>query len=87
MLRIFPKKGELNHDFDAIDQVAVSTICLLSIEAALPRIPSTQVPPTSVLMAYALEPCVMNVNPKTSRNWTKPWLFYILLLVMVLFAL
>ena len=57
--------------FDAIDQMAVSTIRSLSIEAIQaansghPGLPMGAAP-----MAYVLWNHVMNVNPKTSRNWT-----------------
>ena len=57
--------------FDAIDRMVVSTIRSLSIEAIQaansghPGLPMGAAP-----MAYVLWNHVMNVNPKTSRNWT-----------------
>ena len=57
--------------FDAIDQLAVNTVRSLSIEAIQaansghPGLPMGAAP-----MAYVLWNHVMNVNPKTSRNWS-----------------
>ena len=71
--------------FDAIDQMAVSTIRSLSIEAIQaansghPGLPMGAAP-----MAYVLWNHVMNVNPKTSRNWTNRDRFCSFLQVMVL---
>ena len=57
--------------FDAIDQLAVNTVRTLSIDAIQaansghPGLPMGAAP-----MAYVLWNHVMNVNPKTSRNWS-----------------
>lgn len=57
--------------FDKIDQLAVNTVRALSVEAIQaansghPGLPMGAAP-----MAYVLWNHIMNVNPKTSRNWT-----------------
>ena len=72
--------------FDAIDQMAVSTIRSLSIEAIQaansghPGLPMGAAP-----MAYVLWNHVMNVNPKTSRNWTNRDRFFLQVMVLLCF--
>ncbi|MGT2888212.1 transketolase [Streptococcus didelphis] len=57
--------------FDAVDQLAVNTVRTLSIDAIQaansghPGLPMGAAP-----MAYVLWNKFMNINPKTSRNWT-----------------
>ena len=57
--------------FDSIDQLAVNTVRTLSIDAIQaansghPGLPMGAAP-----MAYVLWNKFLNVNPKTSRNWT-----------------
>ncbi|MGT2959100.1 transketolase [Streptococcus bovimastitidis] len=57
--------------FDAVDQLAVNTIRTLSMDAIQaansghPGLPMGAAP-----MAYILWNKVMNINPKTGRNWT-----------------
>ncbi|WNZ89608.1 transketolase [Streptococcus iniae] len=57
--------------FDAVDQLAVNTVRTLSMDAIQaansghPGLPMGAAP-----MAYVLWNKFMNVNPKTSRNWT-----------------
>ena len=57
--------------FDNIDQLAVNTLRMLSIEAVQkansghPGLPMGAAP-----MAYVLWNHVLNVNPKTSRSWS-----------------
>ncbi|PNY20983.1 Transketolase [Streptococcus parauberis] len=57
--------------FDAVDQLAVNTVRTLSMDAIQkansghPGLPMGAAP-----MAYVLWNNFMNVNPKTSRNWT-----------------
>lgn len=57
--------------FDAVDQLAVNTVRTLSMDAIQaansghPGLPMGAAP-----MAYVLWNKYMNINPKTSRNWT-----------------